>query len=98
MNCGGEREDSAPMIGEIGNLAEEIAPMEANETPQIKENCPKANGTNPESPIPQVPPIQVVCSTIPSRASSVPVQLANQSQPEIANIGRILGSLGRSQE
>jgi hypothetical protein len=43
MNIGEEREDPAPIIGEIGNPTEEIAPMEANETPQIKENHPEAS-------------------------------------------------------
>jgi hypothetical protein len=33
MNLGGEREDLAPITGEIGNLAKEIIPVEANETP-----------------------------------------------------------------
>ena len=32
MNIGGEREDSSPITGEIGNPAEEIIPVEANET------------------------------------------------------------------
>ena len=32
MNLGGEREDSTLIIGEIGNLAEEIILVEANET------------------------------------------------------------------
>jgi hypothetical protein len=97
MNLGGEREDSAPITGEIGNLAEEIIPVEANETPQIKENFPKASGTSPESPIPQVPSIQAVSSILPSHASSVPIQLVSQSQPGSAGTGRILGSPGRSQ-
>jgi hypothetical protein len=93
MNYGGEREDSTPMTGEIRNPAEEIAPVEANETPQIKENHPESSGASPKSPIPQVPPIQVVSSTLPFRASFVPVQLSNQSQPGSVNTGRILGSL-----
>jgi hypothetical protein len=33
MNLEEEREYSAPMIGEIGNMAEEIVPVEENETP-----------------------------------------------------------------
>jgi hypothetical protein len=97
MNLGGEREDSSLMIGEIGNLTEEITPVEAKEIPQIKENHPEASDTSPESPIPQVPSIQAVSSTLPSHASSVPVQLVNQSQPRSVIIGRILGSSGRSQ-
>jgi hypothetical protein len=97
MNLGGEREDSAPITGEIGNLAEEIIPVEANETPQIKENHPEASGASPESPIPQVPSIQAVSLILPSHASSVPVQLVSQSQPGSASTGRILGSPGRSQ-
>jgi hypothetical protein len=36
MNLEEEREDSASIIGEIGNPAEEIVPVEENETPQIK--------------------------------------------------------------
>jgi len=58
MNLGGEREYSAPIIGEIKNPVEEIIPVEANETPQIKENHPEASDASPESPIPQVPSIQ----------------------------------------
>jgi hypothetical protein len=57
MNLGGEREDSSLMTGENGNLAEEIIPVEANETPKIKESHPKASGISPKSPIPQVPSI-----------------------------------------
>jgi hypothetical protein len=52
MDLEEEREDSAPMLGNIGNPAEETTPVEQNETTQIKENCPKASGANPESPIP----------------------------------------------
>jgi hypothetical protein len=83
MNLEEEREDSAPMTGKIGNPAEETAPVEENETPQIKENCPEASGTSPESPIPQVSSIQVVSSILPSHASSVPVQLVSQSHQEV---------------
>jgi hypothetical protein len=98
MNLGGEREDSTPISGEIRNLTEEIIPVEANETPQIKEIFPEASDASPESPIPQVPSIQAVSTTLPSHANSVPVQLANQPQPGSASTGRILGSPGRSQE
>jgi hypothetical protein len=58
MNLQVEREDPAPITGEIGNPTEEIVPVEANETPQIKEIHPKDSGTNPESLVPQVPSIQ----------------------------------------
>jgi hypothetical protein len=71
--------------------------VEANETPQIKENHPEASGASPESPVPQVPSIQMVSSILPSHASFVPVQLVNQSQPGSTSIGRILASPGRSQ-
>jgi hypothetical protein len=97
MNHGGERENSSPMTGEIKNLAEEITLVEANETPQIKERCPEASGASSKSPIPQVPPIQVVSLTLPFHASFVPVQLDNQSQRGSVNIGKILGSPSRSQ-
>ena len=97
MNRGGEREDLAPITGEIRNTTEEIILVEANETPQIKENCPDASGSSPGSPIPQVPSIQVVSLILPSHASVIPVQLVNQSQPGSASTGRILGSHGRSQ-
>jgi hypothetical protein len=79
MNLGGEREDSATITGEIWNLTKEIVPVEANETPQIKENLPKASGTIPESPTPQVPSIEEVSSILPSH--SVSAQLISQSQP-----------------
>jgi hypothetical protein len=79
MNLEEEREDSTPMTGEIGNLAEEIVPVEENETPQIKENCPEASGASLESPISQVSSIQVVSSILPSHASYVLVQLVSQS-------------------
>jgi hypothetical protein len=36
MNLGGEREDSAPITGEIGNPAKDIILVEDNKTPQIK--------------------------------------------------------------
>jgi hypothetical protein len=98
MNLGGEREDSALMIGEIGNPSNEIIPVEASKTPQIKENHLESSGAIPESPIPQVPSIQVVSSTLPSRESFVPIQLVNQSQPGSVSTERILGSPGRSQE
>jgi hypothetical protein len=97
MNLEEEREDSSPMTGNIGNLAEETTPVEENETPQIKENHPEASGASPESPIPQVSSIQVVSSILPSYANSVPVQLVSQSQPGSVSTGRILGSPGRSQ-
>jgi hypothetical protein len=97
MNLGGETEDSSPIIGDIGNSTEEIVPVEANETPHIKENFHKASGASLEPPIPQVPFIQMVSLILPSHASFVPVQLANQSQPGSESIGRILGSPGRSQ-
>jgi hypothetical protein len=74
MKLGGEREYSAPILGEVGNLAEEIIPMEANETPQIKEICLEASDASPESPIPQVPSIQAVSMTLPSHANFVLVQ------------------------
>jgi hypothetical protein len=47
MNLEEEREDSAPMIGEIGNPVEETTQVEENETPQIKENLPGACGASP---------------------------------------------------
>jgi hypothetical protein len=46
MNLGGEREDAALITVEIGNPTKEIILVEANETPQIKENYPEASGTN----------------------------------------------------
>jgi hypothetical protein len=79
------------------NSVEETAPEEENETSQIKETCPEASRTSPESPIPQVSSIQVVNSILPSYANSVPVQLVSQSQLGSASTGRILGSPGRSQ-
>jgi hypothetical protein len=97
MDLEEEREDSAPMPGNIGNPAEETTPEDENETPQIKETCPEASGTSPESPIPQVSSIQVVNSILPSYAIPVPLQSVSQSQPGSANTGRILGSPGRSQ-
>jgi hypothetical protein len=66
-------------------------------TPQIKENCPKSSGANPESPIPQVSSIEAISLILPSHASSIPVQLISQSQPVSAITWRILGSPGRSQ-
>jgi hypothetical protein len=81
MDLEEEREDSSPMPGNIGNPIEETTPEEENETPQIKETCPKASGANPKSPIPQVSSIQVVNSILPSYANYVPVQLVSQSQP-----------------
>jgi hypothetical protein len=98
MNLEGERQYLASIIGEIGNPVEEIIPMEANETPQIKEIFPEASGGSPESPVPQVPSIQAVISILPSHTSSISVQLVNQSQPRSASTRRILGSPGRSQE
>jgi hypothetical protein len=97
MNLEEEREDSTPMTGEIGSLAEETAPVEENKTPRIKENCLEASGANPESPIPQVSSIQVVSLILPSHASSIPVKLVSQSTPGSASTCRILGSPGRSQ-
>jgi hypothetical protein len=47
MNLGGEREDSTPITGEIENPTEEIVPVEANETPQIKENHPRSQWHQP---------------------------------------------------
>jgi hypothetical protein len=35
MNLGGEREDLAPITGEIWDPAEEIIPVEDNETPLL---------------------------------------------------------------
>jgi hypothetical protein len=96
MNLGGEREDLALITGEIRNLAKEIIPLEANDTPHIKENHREASGASPESPIPQVPSIQVVSLILPSHF--VLVQLISQSQPGSERIGRILGSPGKSQE
>jgi hypothetical protein len=95
VNLGGEREDSALITGEIRNPNEEIIPVEANETPQIKENFPEASGSNPESPIPQVPSIQEVRPILPSH--SIPVQLISQSQPGSVSTRRILGSPGKLQ-
>jgi hypothetical protein len=97
MNLEEEREDSTPMTGNIGKLAEETALVEENETPQIKENCLEASVASPESPIPQVSSIQVVNLILPSHASSVTLQLVSQSQPVNAITRRILGSHGRSQ-
>jgi hypothetical protein len=45
MNLGEEREVSTMITREIRNLIEEIVLVEANETPQIKENHPEASGT-----------------------------------------------------
>jgi hypothetical protein len=59
------------VTGEIWIPAEEIVPVEENETPQIKENHPEASGTSPESIIPQVSSIQVVSSILPSHASFI---------------------------
>jgi hypothetical protein len=73
MDLEEEIEDSTPMPGNIGNPAEEIAPVEENETPQIKENCPEASSASPESPIPQVSSIQVVNSILHSYDNCVPV-------------------------
>jgi hypothetical protein len=42
------------MPGNIGNPVEETALEDENETPHLKENCPEANDTSLESPIPQV--------------------------------------------
>ena len=98
MDLEEEREDSTLMIGNIENQVEETDAEEENETPQIKENCPKASGDNPESPVTQVPSIQMVSSILPSHASSIPIQLVNQSQLGSASTERILGSPGRSQE
>jgi hypothetical protein len=70
--------------------------MEANETPQIKENYLEASGASPNSPIPQVSSIQAVSLILPSHAIYVPVQLISQSQPRSVSTGRILGSPGRS--
>ena len=97
INLGEEREDSAPITGEIRNLSEEIVPVEANETPKIKENRPKPSGASPKSPIPQVSSIQEVSSILPYHASSILVQLISQSHPESVITGRILRSPGRSQ-
>jgi hypothetical protein len=80
MNLGGEREDSAPTTGEIGNPNEEIVPVEANKTPQIKENRPEASGTSPESLVPQVSSIKAVSLIVTSHANSIPVQLSSHSQ------------------
>ena len=77
MNLEGEREDSALIIGEIENLAEEIVLVETNETPQIKEIYTEASGSNPESPVPQVPSLKKVSSILPSHTSSAPIQLVN---------------------
>jgi hypothetical protein len=74
MNLEEERKYSALMKGEIGNPAEEIVPMEENETPQIKENRTEVSGASPESPIPEVYSIQVVSLILPSHDSYVPVQ------------------------
>jgi hypothetical protein len=71
--------------------------VEANETPQIKENHLEASGASPKSSIPQVSSIQAVSLILPSHASSIPVQLITQSQLGSASTGRILGSPGRSQ-
>jgi hypothetical protein len=97
MNLEEEREDSAPITGEIKNLIEEIVLVEANETPQIKEKFPEASGASIKSPIPQVSSIKVVSLILPSDASFVLVQLVSQTQLGSASIGRILGSPGRSQ-
>jgi hypothetical protein len=71
--------------------------VEANDTPQIKENCPEANGTSLESPIPQVSSMQAVSLILPPHASSFPLQLVNQLKPGSVSTGRILGSLSRLQ-
>jgi hypothetical protein len=52
MDIEEEIEDSTLILGMIKNLNEETTLEEENETPQIKETCPKANGANPESPMP----------------------------------------------
>jgi hypothetical protein len=54
MDLEEERNDSGPMLGNIGNTTEDTTPQKENETPHIKETHPEANGANPESPIPQV--------------------------------------------
>jgi len=97
MNLGGEREDAALITVEIGNPTKEIILVEANETPQIKENYPEASGTNPKLPIPQVPYIQAVSLILPSHASSFPIQLVSQSQLGSVSIGRVLGFPSRLQ-
>jgi hypothetical protein len=74
MNLEEEREDPASMIRDIWNPTEEIAPVEENETPHIKENFLESSGASPKSPIPQVSSIQVVSLILPSHASFVPVQ------------------------
>jgi hypothetical protein len=73
MDLEEEREYSSLILGNIGNLAEETALEDENETPQIKETYPEASGTSPESPLPQVSSIQVVNSIIPSYAIYVPL-------------------------
>ena len=85
------------MLGKIKNQTKETSLEEENKTPQIKETCPKASGTNPKSPIPQVSSIQVVNSILPSYVIYVPVQLVSQSQLRSVSIGRVMGSPGRSQ-
>jgi hypothetical protein len=91
-----EREDSTPIIGNIGNPTEETTPENENETPRIKETCLESSGTSPESPIPQVYFI-LVKYILPSYAIHVSVQPVSKSQLVSANTGRILGSPGRSQ-
>jgi hypothetical protein len=80
MDIEEEREDSAPMLGKIKNLAEETAPEDENETPKIKETLPEASGTNPESPIPQVSSIKVVNYILPSYVISIPIHSVSQPQ------------------
>jgi hypothetical protein len=52
MDLEEEREDSTPMLGNIGNPAEETTREEENKTPQIKETHLEASGASPKSPIP----------------------------------------------
>ena len=77
MDIEEEIEDSTLMLGKIGNSIEETTPEDENKTHHIKETHPEANGTNHESPIPQVSSIQVVSSILPSHASFAPVQLVS---------------------
>jgi hypothetical protein len=74
MDLEEEIEDSSLITGKIGNSAKETTPKDENETPQIKETCPQASGTSPESPIPQVSFIQVVISIIPYYVIFVPLR------------------------
>jgi hypothetical protein len=73
MDLAEEREDSSLILVKIESSTKKTSPEDENETPQVKETCPKSNGTNPESLVLQVSSIPMVNCILPSYAIHISI-------------------------